>query len=394
MMVDEDVPVDEVLKQLNQNAKDKPKDAHAQYLLGRVHSLAWAMGGNQVRLIPGNGKDKLPDFPAYASVRVFRSSPKPADEVAMKHLDQSIDAYRKAVELDPKNGLYRLGLAWMLEQKLGTNVQQQPGQLQGVEPHMIDPQLVAVDAPKPATQPADRSKQLKEVIDHYVAAFDLRLEHDIKTNVRLLAGDAFISAEAAQNAIRLIKSTDKPDEKLIARLLEGHDKVMSQPIAITPVIVALHPRDTLADLINNDAKVAFDLAGMGTEHKWPWVSARAGVLVWDPKQTGIITSGRQLFGNMTWQMLFQDGYEALATLDKDRDGMLAGNELNGVGLWIDRNENAVSDAGEVVSATRAGIKSIAVKAKADSTGTLHIESGVIWTDGKSTHSYDWVPESK
>lgn len=393
-MVDQDVPVDDVLAQLNQNAKDNPKDAHAQYLLGRVHSLAWAMGGNQVRLIPGNGKDKLPDFAAYASVRVYRDNNKPADEKTMKHLDQSIDAYRKAVELDPKNGLYRLGLAWMLEQKLGTNVQQEPGPLQGVD-LQVDNQVNAVaENSKPATQPADRAKQLKEVIDHYVAAFDLRLENDIKTNDRLMAGDTFISVEAAQNAIRLLKTTEKPDEKLIARLQAGRDKVMSQPMAITPVIVALHPRDTLANLINNNATVAFDLAGMETGHKWPWVNDRAGVLVWDPKQTGIITSGRQLFGNMTWQMLFRDGYEALATLDRNRDGSLAGNELSGIGLWIDANQNAISDPGEVVGAQKAGITSIAVKPAVDSKGTLQIDSGVTWSDGKSTPSYDWVPESK
>ncbi len=370
MRMDKEVPLDKVIPQLKKNIEENPKDAHGYYLLGRVHSLAWAMGGDQVQLIPAGGDEKLPTFPAYASVRVERQNQEPADEEALKHLDESIASYRKAVDLAPEDGLYRLGLAWMLEQKLATNSE------------------------KNDKKPADRSAELKEVIDQYVKAFDLRLKHDISTEDRLMAGDTFVSLEAANNAIRLLKTTDKPDPELIARLEAGSKKVMEQPMAITPVIIAMDAGMKFEDLIDNKASVGFDLAGLGTKHRWPWVTDRAGVLVWDPSRTGLITSGRQLFGNMTWQMLFRDGYEALATLDADRNGQLTGKELNGISVWVDRNQNAVSDSGEVIPAADAGIKSINVRAKPDAHNMLTIEKGVTWKDGRVTASYDWVPQSK
>lgn len=363
MQVDKDVPLKDILPQIQKRVKDNPKDAHAHYLLGRIHSLAWATGGDQVRLVPAKGEDELPTFAPYASVQISRQKQEKPDEAALKHLATSVEHYRKAVELDEKNGLYRLGYAWMLEQQL-------------------------------ATGETDAAPSLQQVIDEYVKAFDLTLERDIKTNDRLMAGDSFVSVEAANNAVRLIKTMKEQDEKLVARLEKGKAEVMSQPIAITPVIVALDAKTTFSQMINDGASVTFDLAGLGTDHRWPWVTAKAGVLVWDPRATGRIESGRQLFGNMTWQMLFRDGYEALSTLDRNGDGALNGRELDGIGLWVDQDQDAVSDPGEVLTVTGAGIESIRVNASRDASGMLHVTHGVTWRDGRVTASYDWVPTSK
>ncbi len=373
---DVDVPVADIVSQLEKSAKDHPDDAHAQYLLGRIHSLAWATDGDQIQLIPGK-EGALPEFAPYASVRVSRDNEKLLSDAAKKHLGLSIAAYRKAVEMEPKNGLYHLGLAWMLEQKLATAVAQ-----------------AATKESDRSAPAADRKAELKAVIDEYVKAFDLRLAEDKSSNNRLSAGDAFVSAEAAEDAIRLLKTVNPVDEKLIKRLEDGRDAVFSKGMAVTPIVVAMKAESTLGDLIDLDANVSFDFAGFGPGHHWPWINRNAGLLVWDPAGTGQITSGRQLFGTMTWQMLFRNGYEAMSMLDRNHDGKLSGEELKSIALWCDANSNGVSDAGEVVPLDKVGITAIDVKATNDSAGVLHITNGIHWADGHTTASFDWVPESK
>ncbi len=169
---------------------------------------------------------------------------------------------------------------------------------------------------------------------------------------------------------------------------------MAKPMSITPIIVAMNDHAVIADLVNPAAAVNFDFSGFNTGHQWPWIKPAAGLLVWDPTGAGRITTGRQLFGPMTWQMLFRDGYEALSMLDRNHDGQLTGDELQSIALWQDKNGNAVSDAGEVVPLDQAGIIAIDLKANRDAAGVLNAPAGIHWRDGHTTASFDWVPESK
>jgi hypothetical protein len=106
--------------------------------------------------------------------------------------------------------------------------------------------------------------------------------------------------------------------------------------------------------------VKFDLDGTGRPQTYPWLRPDAAFLVWDPQHTGRITSGRQLFGNVTWWMFWNDGYQAMAALDDNHDGWLTGCELAGLALWFDVNQNGVSDPGEVIPIDKTDIEGIAV----------------------------------
>jgi hypothetical protein len=84
---------------------------------------------------------------------------------------------------------------------------------------------------------------------------------------------------------------------------------------------------------------------------WKASGARP-LLVHDPKHTGIITSGDQLFGSRSFGgnkdgRLWEHGFEALATLDLNNDGKVSGTELQPLGLWFDNNRDGVSQPGEV-----------------------------------------------
>jgi hypothetical protein len=80
--------------------------------------------------------------------------------------------------------------------------------------------------------------------------------------------------------------------------------------------------------------------------------------VFDRHREGRVTSGLQLFGSVTFWLFWENGYDALRSLDDNGDGAIAGLELDGLSLWRDRNSNGVSERGEVRPASEAGVVSL------------------------------------
>jgi hypothetical protein len=116
--------------------------------------------------------------------------------------------------------------------------------------------------------------------------------------------------------------------------------------------------------------------------------------VWDPKGEGRVTSGRTLFGNATWWMLFPDGYRALDALDDDRDGTLAGNELAGLALWRDADQDGVSAPGEVLPLETFGITALGTRPTGREGRALRHDAGVTLADGTRLASWDWVADER
>ena len=113
----------------------------------------------------------------------------------------------------------------------------------------------------------------------------------------------------------------------------------------------------------------------------------------DPLGEGRITSGLQLFGNVTFWAFWQNGYHALRALDDDGDGELLGAELRGLSLWHDRDLDGVSDRGEVRPVTAWGITGLSTRYEFDSTHPLEIpwsRAGVRFADGTVRPTWDVV----
>lgn len=120
-------------------------------------------------------------------------------------------------------------------------------------------------------------------------------------------------------------------------------------------------------------------------------SAQSPLLVYDPGHRGTVTSGEQLFGNWTFggQRLasasslaaapqpWRDGYDALATLDTNRDGVLTGAELAPLALWFDENQNGVSEPGEVKNISETGVETLRLGAKRSDPirGSVSVDQG-------------------
>lgn len=356
-----DVPIDQLIRNLERQTQKSPKDAALHYHLGRIYSLAFVTQKEAVGIVSGSDQPgSVPDAEPYQWIYSPLPPSTPMTQRRVIQLQQTIKEYRLATQLDPKNGLYAMGLGWALE-TASTNATKIFNRL---------PEGVARDA-----------------IAAYRDAIRLSLEEDKHRLERL----PFSSVEASEGVIRLVKAYPKLNAPgLIAEMKENIRKVKSSPHPVTPIIVPLQGETSLAELLDPKLRTHFDLDARSEGRSWPWVRPSTGILVWDPMRTGRITSGRQLFGSVTWWMFFENGYRALASLDTDNDGWLTAAELRGIRLWIDANGDGKSEPREMRDLADLGIEGIATREEAQSPEGPSTTKGIRWKDGRVTPTYDWV----
>jgi hypothetical protein len=200
-----------------------------------------------------------------------------------------------------------------------------------------------------------------------------------------------VTAEAAGYLIPLL---DKDaDQKEIATLRERIDKMGTVSRTVTPIVIPLRDGLTARDLEDHTADVAFDADGTGWQQRWTWIARDSGWLVYDPRVTGKVTSALQLFGNVTFWIFWENGYHALASLDDDRDGILAGEELQGLAIWQDLNSNALCDPGEVRPLADWGIVAVSCRYVTEMNRPDRIAyspRGVFFRDGSNRPTYDII----
>ena len=130
--------------------------------------------------------------------------------------------------------------------------------------------------------------------------------------------------------------------------------------------------------------VIFDADGSGLQRRWSWIGPGAAWLVYDSNH-GRIDSALQLFGNVTFWMFWENGYDALCALDDSGDGMLSGRELAHLALWRDVDVNGRSDAEEVMSLEHFGITALScgrpLVNDEDASVAAYILDGVRFSDG-------------
>ncbi len=140
---------------------------------------------------------------------------------------------------------------------------------------------------------------------------------------------------------------------------------------------------------------SFPLSGKDEGKVFQWrASGMTPLVVYDSTGLGEIKDATQLFGNHTFGKEWNNGYEALASLDIDKSGWLEGEELNAVALWFDFNQDGVSQKGEVKRLSDAGVHAIGVKGDSvdEKTKNIFASQGFKRTvDGKEIvgRSVDW-----
>jgi hypothetical protein len=134
-----------------------------------------------------------------------------------------------------------------------------------------------------------------------------------------------------------------------------------------PLILDLNNDGTYTSSIN--AGIKFDHNGDGEKEHSGWVSANDGFLALDLNNDGLINNGSELFGNDTMlgksSGLAGDGFEALSQYDSDNNLIINENDdiYDDLRVWVDQNQNGITDEGELKTLLDLNIDSISLKAE-------------------------------
>jgi hypothetical protein len=142
------------------------------------------------------------------------------------------------------------------------------------------------------------------------------------------------------------KLDPEKDKDELADIQAKIEKVRKIIRPITPIAIPLEG-NSWSNVYDPQSAVLFDADGSGIQKSWTWIRPEAGWLVYDHRREGKITSGLQLFGNVSFWCFWENGYQALGALDDDHDGWLRGTELRRLAIWCDANQNGKSEMGEV-----------------------------------------------
>ena len=131
----------------------------------------------------------------------------------------------------------------------------------------------------------------------------------------------------------------------------------------SPLMISFDKLEVDNPKLKMDAFIKFKFDGKNEVRTlWPAITDKASFLAIDLNHNGRIDSGLELFGNYTAGSSYNDGFEALtALLDKNKDNIITGNELNNLLIWHDKNSNGKTEFGELVKAKRFGLKKIDLK---------------------------------
>ena len=312
------VPVERLVANLEKVANANPSDVQTRINLARLHAMAFALKSDTFPASVDKNGVEQPWFgnEPQPTPRRDRPAPTPAAAAAARaHLEKSIAMYEEAVKLSPENRLALLGYGWVLEQSGDTT--------RAIEQYR---RVIAIAWPS---------------------------EKDIKGK---FPGQVVYVYEAAGYLIPLL-NRDR-DAAEIADLQAKRTGFENLPRAITPIAIPLTDNVPADRLHDSRARVRFDADGSGLDREWTWITSDAGWLVFDRDGRGQITSALQLFGNVTFWLFWNNGYEALAALDDDGSGRVEGDELKHIAIWRDLDRDGVSDAGEVQPLSAHGITAL------------------------------------
>ena len=347
----EKTPVDRLVKNLEAQVAAKPKDVRLRFNLARVHGMAYASKTDQTQIWRG-GEARGAWFgytPRHIPFRLAKTDDPAKEKEAQAHLKLAIQRYQEVLELDPKHFSASLGYGWCLQQ----------------------------------------SGKREEAIAQYRKTIEMGWE---KEKDKRFAGPGWHSVVAEASGYLTPLLDPVKDQKELATLKRRIAHMKGIRRAITPIAVPLSDGLKAADLMDLKTSVPFDADGSGERGNWSWINSGAAWLVFDQKGDGQVTSGLQLFGSVTFWLFWNNGYEALATLDDNADGRLTGDELRHLAPWRDANGNGVSEPGELISLGEAGIVSLSCRRQSHDSPHCKAFSpkGVTLRNGTIRPTYDLI----
>lgn len=379
-------PVARLLKNVSEYVKRNPRDPGGYYTLGRVHYYTFAAPARQTmpvtRFSPDDSNASLPGAAPFGNPgkipdEARKGEGKPLSPAEKKsHIQAAIANLRQAIALEQRGGtpaeVTRKGLS----------------------------ELTLACVYEEGKANATKSWR-EEAIRYYRLAYERSRQDELSRPTAPIFGiETLISNEAANSYLRLVKQRGVlPSEKTkVAEVEKAAQRIAHLPPsnAVTPIVFSLARTQSLSSLVApQPSGMAFDLDGSARpgQRYSAWPRSTTGILVWDPAHTGRITSGRQLFGNATWWMFWQNGYRALQSLDDNADGWLTGNELQSLGVWTDANSSGKCDRGKVRTVSKTGIVGVNVRETRRIRNGWTTEAGIRSRNGDVLPTYDWIAET-
>lgn len=159
-----------------------------------------------------------------------------------------------------------------------------------------------------------------------------------------------------------------------------------------PIVVDLNKNGVYSTKKENGAH--FDFAGDSFAEKTAWVEKGDGLLVRDIDKDGIIEDGTELFGDETRLRdgsIARDGFQALADLDENQDGVLDSQDaaFSEIQIWQDANGDGITDEGELYALSDMDITSIQLtmqEAATDENGNRVVGEGTLVTGSGDSYT--------
>lgn len=385
---DDTVPVERLLANLHMQLEKNP-DAHGLLTqIARVHSRAYAYAEERTEISyeqfvpPGEMR------PDDAAMRLYeagttgfgppREGAQDVSDARVAHLKSAIDYYRKATAHKEATAYDWLGL--------GFNLHEASRIPERLTDHGGEPK-------SEATLAAETRRLEDQALEAYWQCFEFKAE---RKSGSLFHDQSELQIESGSGIVEILSKRMDLDKDGLRRLKVARRKVAELEATrqhwVTPIILHLSERRELRQLLAPERLVSFDLDGSGRGDTWSWVQPDTALLVWDEDGHGDVPSGRELFGSATWWIFWNNGYEALNSLDDDHNGWLEKGELHGVAVWRDRNSNGVSDSGEVEPVATVGVAGIAVHATSEVDGMPANTYGLRMRSGAVLPTYDWITQ--
>nr|BDT28113.1 tetratricopeptide repeat protein [Bacteriovorax sp. HI3] len=374
-----EIPIQQIIQNLEKKEKENPSNIETKFQLARAYGLAATMTTIQTAKTDNPLSDAIYGKPESVNP-MFDGQKKSATEV--DYYEKSLSQYNQILSTDPKNYQYILGRGWVYLQlqKIDlarTDFMSIIDDIKPLNPSFIDSFLILIkikDAPLLLKRKWDFSPFDRFFYKGAIKGYPL-----IKETIHYLRP--------------LLKETHT--DNVILKKIASISNDSTELAFMTPIIFPINKKTSYKDLKNENLYVQFNMDGMDTHTKWQWIKKDAAFLVFLGKsQKKLVSSGKELFGNVTFWIFWNNGYEALDSLDNNRDHYLSGKELEGIFVWNDANEDGVCTPEEIFNLNAFKIKKIATLYKHHKDDIDYNPNGLILESGEFLPTYDWISKSK
>jgi hypothetical protein len=208
----------------------------------------------------------------------------------------------------------------------------------------------------------------------YSRVFDIEVRGNVEKLAKAVADAGY--AERADYASFLIGVAKGPTMRMALRQYDpGPNSIWNdnpvnsarsaygqgQSIPFSPLVLDLNGDGVKTTGLTDGAY--FDHDKNGFAEQTGWATSDEGLLVLDRNSDGIINDGGELFGNGTTLQNGQqatDGFQALAELDSNYDGIIDANDsaFSRLKIWQDIDGDGYSSSDELHTLDESGIQSI------------------------------------